>query len=1302
MAYTKTNWSDDVPPPLDEDNMNKIEDGIFDNDASIVAHKANDGSDHSFIDQDVTTTADVIFQSIIVNQTGTNEGIRVNMPDSGAENGLTVANVSENTFSSLMRGAERTNGTNWLYRNVSSTVTTAPLMLMQINHAGDDQAVLVLSQAGTGNYLEAGDFKVLKNGNVEVGGTVIAPKYNTPIDTDYKEYKLTRTATDTNDYSYSRYIATDGGVFDYYNVGGTGINLMEYLATGGFSYRDYSISGTEADQKVLSYNALGSGFLFKDEVEVQGDISVTGTVDGIDVNASVTANNNFRITPSTIITAGTNLSWSGNTLNATGGSAPEGTSVLSTGETGAVKYLREDGDGTCSWQVPAGSGDVSKVGIPVDNQIGVWTGDGTIEGTTGLTYNGTTFNITGNITLSGTVDGIDIATDVAANNSHRVNTSNPHNVLATQISDFDTEVSNNTDVGLNTTHRTSNGTDHTYINQDVTTTGTPTHPGMKFTPTTAPTYQEGQVWYDSVKNALTVYNNEADIQVNLGYEHLIPVYNNSGYQIDNGKVVYPSGTFGTATTIDLADASRKDECQLIAVATHDIPTGTYGYVTRLGEVGGVNTTGLSGIVYLKTDGSGDLTMSKPDDGGYVITVGTIAETGASGKLNVDPHTSAITVEVTDTNGFPADQRTNTSLTFSDVSEALTITASSYPFHYYILGDKYEVETSDSVTLDGTEGLHAIYYDGSTLTAVANPNAGQIDSVIRTKAIVAYVYWDATNSKHYALMDERHGIGMAPDTHAYLHFTRGAQYLSGLAPSDVIADGSTGNDSSAQFGITSGLIADEDLITQSATITSTTGLPIYYLEGATGELRRVVQSGFSCYNTGSVSGRIFYNEWTGATWKLTEIGSNNDFCCYHIFAVNGYTDKVISVMGQSEYTTRNLARAGVQTEISNLLIQLPFEEVVPLASFIFKTNSGYGNTINAIVQSASTTEDYVDWRVTELAQGAAPSDHNNLTNLNLANTGINWGHIDDQAQSIYGVKTFNALPQSAATPTASADLITKAYGDANYIGAGGVTSFNSRTGAVVPVSGDYEASEVTNAFDKTADDTDDITEGTAKFTTAGDISKLSGIETGAEVNNISDANVTDLTDGSDSTLHYHATDRNRSNHTGTQAASTISDFDTEVSNNSSVVANTAKVGVTDEISNISEDTTPQLGGNLDLNGKGITLELTAGESLVSGDLCYYKSDGKMWKADRDAEATIKGLMCIALETISADVTGTFLKEGNYTTTGLTVGAEQYVSSTAGDWTGTKPTTSGDLIRVIGFAINATTLYFSPDNLYIEVA
>ena len=77
------------------------------------------------------------------------------------------------------------------------------------------------------------------------------------------------------------------------------------------------------------------------------------------------------------------------TLNAfVGDSGSGGTKGLvpapSAGDSG--KYLK--GDGT--WGTISAGGDVTKVGTPVDNQIGVWTGNGTIEGDADFTYNGTT------------------------------------------------------------------------------------------------------------------------------------------------------------------------------------------------------------------------------------------------------------------------------------------------------------------------------------------------------------------------------------------------------------------------------------------------------------------------------------------------------------------------------------------------------------------------------------------------------------------------------------------------------------------------------------------------------------------------------------------------------------------------------------------------------------------------------------------------------------------------------------------------------------------------------------------------
>lgn len=180
--------------------------------------------------------------------------------------------------------------------------------------------------------------------------------------------------------------------------------------------------------------------------------------------------------------------------------------------------------------------------------------------------------------------------------------------------------------------------------------------------------------------------------------------------------------------------------------------------------------------------------------------------------------------------------------------------------------------------------------------------------------------------------------------------------------------------------------------------------------------------------GAVTGRALWNEWTGTTWQTTEVG-NNDFVLYHIFAVNDDDDsrKVISVMGQNDYPTVGQARSGASTEIASILTQYPFEEVVPVGTIIFQTSTGYANTVQSRVRSNDDGDDYTDWRSTELAQGVAASSHQNLTNLELAGTGVTFGHIDDQAQTIYGAKTFNdALAASNLTGTNTGDQDLSTY------------------------------------------------------------------------------------------------------------------------------------------------------------------------------------------------------------------------------------------------------------------------------------
>jgi hypothetical protein len=156
-----------------------------------------------------------------------------------------------------------------------------------------------------------------------------------------------------------------------------------------------------------------------------------------------------------------------------------------------------------------------------------------------------------------------------------------------------------------------------------------------------------------------------------------------------------------------------------------------------------------------------------------------------------------------------------------------------------------------------------------------------------------------------------------------------------------------------------------------------------------------------------------------------------------------------------------------------------------------------------------------------------------------------------------------------------------------------------------------------------------------------------------------------------------------------------------------------------LSNIVEDTTPQLGGDLDTNGKNVLFAKTGNTdhssngdivkigtgSTTQGELCYYTSSGTWVAANAGATGTAGGvLLAIALGT-DPDVDGMLLR-GMYTLDHDpgTVGDELYVSTTAGDITSTAPSGTGDVVRVIGYCLDSTNgqIWFNPSNDFIVLA
>jgi hypothetical protein len=135
-------------------------------------------------------------------------------------------------------------------------------------------------------------------------------------------------------------------------------------------------------------------------------------------------------------------------------------------------------------------------------------------------------------------------------------------------------------------------------------------------------------------------------------------------------------------------------------------------------------------------------------------------------------------------------------------------------------------------------------------------------------------------------------------------------------------------------------------------------------------------------------------------------------------------------------------------------------------------------------------------------------------------------------------------------------------------------------------------------------------------------------------------------------------------------------------------------------NITIDNTP----NTDHTAEGPKTNLTAGASLVFGDVCYMGSDGKMEKGDADAVATA---FCwvIALATIAEDSAGSFALPGcfvrddswNWTSIGQPVYLD---TATAGGLTQTAPSGADDVIQIIGIAVTADVIFFYPQLVQVE--
>ncbi|HKK23206.1 MAG TPA: hypothetical protein VJ947_05925 [Pseudohaliea sp.] len=317
------------------------------------------------------------------------------------------------------------------------------------------------------------------------------------------------------------------------------------------------------------------------------------------------------------------------------------------------------------------------------------------------------------------------------------------------------------------------------------------------------------------------------------------------------------------------------------------------------------------------------------------------------------------------NGFV--ERSESVISFTEGTRTASVQPTGTDFVVYSDHTPY-VKTGDTVVISDTEGLHFVYYDSSG-TLVESTIF--VDEIITVWAFVMVVYWDSTNSEAVLVADERHGATMDSQTHIYNHNTLGTRYGNGLALTDIDTGGG-GTDAGAQLGVTDGSIWDEDIrhtivggSPQALAVPAQ--IPLVYRSGAAGDWRKLAATDFPIATTGT--GRAAWNEDTGATWQLTEVG-NNDYVLVHLLALGDINHPIMGIVGQATYATTNAAEAAAPGELQQLnlgSLDLLTPEAVFLGTLLIQTKDTFANAVRSTFIPTAEGDDYIDWRRTVRAR-----------------------------------------------------------------------------------------------------------------------------------------------------------------------------------------------------------------------------------------------------------------------------------------------------------------------------------------------
>lgn len=478
----------------------------------------------------------------------------------------------------------------------------------------------------------------------------------------------------------------------------------------------------------------------------------------------------------------------------------------------------------------------------------------------------------------------------------------------------------------------------------------------------------------------------------------------------------------------IAELERLVRSLLIKVSGLTIDTHTVDHGALTGLTDDDHTQ------YLRADGTRALTADW--DAGNVeirartlesdVTMGTPPLTVASAtkvtNLNADylddmdsSSFASINIHVNSKEPTGFVDRTSSTLSFVDATRVFTIAPAVSNFAFYSAGTLY-TKTSQTATIDDTEGMHYIYFDTSGVLQ-KSMTAWDINS---DNVPVATVYWDGSAG---LVMDKRHGIQMDGQTQEYLRRTAGIAYANGLAGS-FHASGSS-------ITIGAGMYYDGDI---EYDIAAQTQCRIFYLDGSTWKWTSAQNAYFH-----AVSSVPQYNN-SGALANV----DTSKYSISWVYVTNLVSTPVAVIMGQGQYDTQSQAEAASVPSLASL----PADGMLLLYKVIWQRNGSiisWKRTDDYRRVNGDTSEEHVPLDHGALA-GLSDDDHAQYLRAD-ATRGVSadWdiGDYELRAKTLEADVATGTPPLTVASTTVvtnlNADTVDGSHASAFAVAAKGVTN-----------------------------------------------------------------------------------------------------------------------------------------------------------------------------------------------------------------------------------------------------------------------